>query len=194
MNLTNITNITNMPKIIGICGKKYHGKDTVANHLVEKYGYTRIAFADPIKDICKIVFGLTHEQLNSNLKEEVDDYWKISPRQLMQFIGTDLFRNNTATIMPHIGDNIWIHVLLKHISDNPSTKFVITDIRFENEFEYISKLNGTIIKVIRNNIINNDNHVSESYIDKLNADYTINNDNTIEELNYNVDLIFKDNF
>ena len=32
----------NLPNIIGICGKKYHGKDTIANHLIEKYGYKRI--------------------------------------------------------------------------------------------------------------------------------------------------------
>jgi hypothetical protein len=177
----------NYPNIIGICGKKYHGKDTIANHLVDKYGYIRIAFADPIKDICKIVFGLSYEQLNGNIKEKNDEYWKVSPRQLMQFIGTDLFRNNMSSIMPEIGEDIWIHVLLKKISDellkNPHAKFVITDIRFENELYHITKLNGFIIKVQRNNIINNDNHVSESYIDKLNVDYIINNDDTIDDLN-----------
>jgi cytidylate kinase len=180
-----------LPNIIGICGKKYHGKDTVANHLVQKYGYKRIAFADPIKDICQIVFGLSIEQLNSYMKEEIDDYWKISPRNLMQFIGTDLFRNNMATIMPNIGDNIWIHVLIRKISNeiqkDPNIKFVITDVRFDNELEYIAKLNGLKIKVQRNNIINNDHHESESYTDKLNVDYILNNDDTIDDLYIKID-------
>ena len=35
--------------IIGLCGYAQSGKDTVANILVEKYGYQRIAFADPIR-------------------------------------------------------------------------------------------------------------------------------------------------
>ena len=183
-----------LPNIIGICGKKYHGKDTVANYLVEKYGYKRIAFADPIKEICKNIFGLSNEQLYGNKKEDIDDYWKISPRQLMQFIGTDLFRNNTEKVMPDIGENIWIHVLVKKISDeihkDPHARFVITDVRFENELEYIAKLNGLKIKVQRNNIINTDNHVSESYIDKLNVDYIINNDDTIENLNHEIDKLW----
>jgi hypothetical protein len=42
--------------IIGIGGEKQHGKDTVANYLVSKYGYTKKAFADRLKEICKISF------------------------------------------------------------------------------------------------------------------------------------------
>ena len=37
-----------LPKIIGISGRKYHGKDTIGDYLVNKYGYKKIAFADPI--------------------------------------------------------------------------------------------------------------------------------------------------
>ena len=184
-----------LPNIIGICGKKFHGKDTIANYLVDKHGYKRIAFADPIKDICKSVFGLNHEQLHGNLKEETDSYWKTTPRKLMQFIGTDLFRNNTANIMPHIGDSVWIHVLVKKISDeiskDPTSKFVITDVRFENELECINKLNGLKIKVVRNNINNIDTHDSESHIDKLIVDYIIHNDDTIDKLNYKIEKLLK---
>ena len=35
--------------IIGLTGYAQSGKDTVANILVEKYGYQRVAFADPIR-------------------------------------------------------------------------------------------------------------------------------------------------
>lgn len=185
----NYLNYMNYPRIIGICGKKYHGKDTIANHLVEKYGYTRIAFADPIKDICQNIFGLSYEQLYGNMKEENDEYWKVSPRILMQFIGTDLFRNNMSSIMPDIGEDIWIYILLKKIQSNPQLKFVITDVRFKNELDHITKLNGLKIKVQRNNILNNDNHISESYIDELNVDHIIINDDTIENLNDKIDKL-----
>lgn len=42
--------------IIGIGGEKQHGKDTVANYLVEKYGYQRKAFADKLKSICQELY------------------------------------------------------------------------------------------------------------------------------------------
>jgi dephospho-CoA kinase len=35
--------------IIGLTGYAQSGKDTVANILVENYGYQRVAFADPIR-------------------------------------------------------------------------------------------------------------------------------------------------
>lgn len=42
--------------IIGVGGEKQHGKDTVANYLVSKYGYSKKAFADRLKAICQLAF------------------------------------------------------------------------------------------------------------------------------------------
>ena len=38
--------------IIGLTGYARSGKDTVAQILVDKFGFTRVAFADPIRDFC----------------------------------------------------------------------------------------------------------------------------------------------
>ena len=41
-----------MPSVIvGLCGRKRSGKDTLAEELVERYGYTRVAFADPLREM-----------------------------------------------------------------------------------------------------------------------------------------------
>ena len=59
--------------LIGLSGKKGSGKDTVAEFLIKHHNFTRIAFADPIKDIGTAVFGWTHEQMNDReLKEKID--------------------------------------------------------------------------------------------------------------------------
>ena len=128
----------------------------------------------------------------------------------MQFIGTELFRNNTHKVMPKIGEDIWLKVLEKKILDNPNSKYVITDIRFENELEMIARLDGLKIKVERDNLTNLDTHISESLIDSLNTEFTIKNNGSREELIekiddllnnlqykkinnfYNVDVITKD--
>ena len=49
--------------IIGISGKAGSGKDTVAEYLVEKHGYMKISFADPLKRFAASVFGYNAQQL-----------------------------------------------------------------------------------------------------------------------------------
>ena len=43
--------------IIGICGLIGSGKGTVADILVDHFGYTKISFADKLKDGVATVFG-----------------------------------------------------------------------------------------------------------------------------------------
>ena len=84
-------------RIIGIIAKKYHGKDTIADFISSKYGYEKISFAGPLKQVCHHIFGLTYEQLYGDLKETNDNYWKCTPRYLLQTVGTNLFRNRFDT-------------------------------------------------------------------------------------------------
>ena len=50
-----------MVNIIGITGSAHHGKDTYGDYLVKYHGYTKIGFADALKDACKSIFGFTEE-------------------------------------------------------------------------------------------------------------------------------------
>lgn len=187
----------NSYKIIGICGKKLHGKDTIANYLVEHYGFTKVSFADALKNGVKEIFGFSDEQLNGNKKENNDDFWNISPREILQFVGTDCFRNLFGSKFQHIGDNIWVMSTQRKINNlikNGLTKIVIPDIRFPNEIEFIKKNNGTIFKVIRTfekiQYENKDTekHISENSIDHIQVDYTINNNN-LKQLYNDIDDI-----
>jgi hypothetical protein len=135
--------ISQMNNIIGITGKKFHGKDTIGDYYVKK-GYTRIAFADTLKEACKLIFGLTHEQLYGDKKEVIDEYWKKTPREIMQYVGTDLFRNQ-------FDENIWINSLRRKMISSDK-KYVITDVRFDNEATMIKDIGGIIIKVNRTNL------------------------------------------
>ena len=175
-----------LPRIIGICGKKYSGKDTIADILVTEYGYEKISFATPLKKACALIFGFTDNQLNGSEKEMIDPFWKITPREVLQFVGTELFRKQVGVIIPHVGEDIWVISLLKIINDNPNKKYVIADIRFPNEISCIkSNLNSVAIwRVTRPTENNNNfsNHASEIDIDKLPIDKIIINDKTINDL------------
>jgi hypothetical protein len=179
------------PKIIGIIGKKRHGKDTIADYLVSNYGYIKVSFADTLKDVCRIVFGFSDKQLYSDEKEIIDDIWKILPRELFNFIGTDLMRNEFSKKFPHIGQDIWILSLLNKIKQNPDKKYVIPDIRFPNEYDNIKKLGGMFIKIHRPDIDDNNNYESEKYTDILEANFTIINNSTIDNIHKEIDNILK---
>ena len=70
------------------------------------------------------------------------------------------------------------------VEDNPDKKYVISDVRFQNEVNFIKQYRGIIIKIIRKPLNNDNNeHISEYSIDKLyDIDYLIQNNSTIEIL------------
>lgn len=49
--------------LIGMTGLKGSGKDTAAAHLVAVHGFTRVAFADLLKESLAAFFGITMEEI-----------------------------------------------------------------------------------------------------------------------------------
>lgn len=180
------TTQTRKIQIIGITGRKFSGKDTTGNYFVDKYGFERIAYADPLKNASREIFDFNDEQLYGNEKETEDEYWGITPRKALQFIGTDLFRNHICELLPGVGKDIWVSVLKRKIMNrlkkNPNAKFVVTDVRFPNELQAIKDLDGITIKIERESVNNKDTHESETLIDELETDFVFSNNGTKEEL------------
>lgn len=181
-------------RIIGIIGRKRHGKDTVGNFLVKYLNFIRLGYADNLKECCRAVFGFNDEQLYGNLKETIDKYWNITPRKAFEYVGTDLFRNQIHNILPDIGSDIWIKSLERKIlnlsENNDNLNIVFTDVRFQNEIDFIKKHNGIIIKVERPDIISDSTHESETNCDNFQFDHKIINDSTLDELNNKINNIF----
>ena len=178
--------------LIGIVGKKGSGKDTSADHLINKYNFIKKSFADPLKKACKELFLLSDEQLYGTEKEMPDNRWyNCSPRTMLQYVGTDLLRNQLNVIMPGLDNNIFInHFKLWYDKEkNSKTYIVIPDVRFLNEVNIIKELNGIIIKIERNNN-NDDMHISEKEMEQITSfDFIINNNGTKNDLYKKIDLL-----
>jgi hypothetical protein len=169
--------------LVGLLGQKRSGKDTSADYIVEKYNFTKLAYADPLKEISKILFFFDDEQLHGNDKEVVDKFWKTKPRDLYQYMGTDIMRRDINKIMPHIGEDFWVIHMEKRLDESETGNKIISDLRYQNEIDQIHKLGGIVIKIIRPNIQSNDTHESEKNIDNLTGfDYVIINDGSKEDL------------
>lgn len=173
-----------MKKLIGIAAKARSGKDTVATYLWEKYGVTRIAFADPIKVAAQSMFGLTHDQAwNDSLKETVIPYWGLSPRQMLQQLGTDASK-------PVFGPDIWIKRWAMSYSTLMETDdIVVPDVRCDLEASYLRMLGGVIIHLERPDAQAVSSHISEAGVTVHPEDRYIINNGTLEDLYAKVEIV-----
>lgn len=184
-----------IPRVIFMSGKKGSGKDTFGRILIEEMCLSKavevgkqIAFADPLKDSAREIFLLTDEQMYGSLKEVVDDRWQMTPREIMQRIGTEVGRN--------IHKDVWVINAIERIKDFFNSMkitrqrgvVVLTDCRFKNEVEMPKELWQNQFKVIRIErpglpTTDFDNHPSECDLDDYQEfDEIIINDKGIEEL------------
>lgn len=179
--------------IIGLLSKKRHGKDTFADHIVKNYNFQKYSLADPLKQACKSLFDFNDEQLFGDLKEEKDDFWKVSPRVIMQYLGTDIFRKDLRKILPDIGDNFWINKFKQKSLKNRNISYVVADVRFQNEVDIIHELDGIVIKIERPSLeADTDLHSSEKNIDSIkNYDFLVENNSTKEEYYQKIDKFMK---
>lgn len=166
--------------IIGLIGHARSGKDTVADYMVRWYGFRKIAVADPLKRGCQEMFGWTDAQVYGSEKDLVDPAWNVTPREMLQFVGTELFRQALAYRFPSIGPELWIHRMQSRIRATPGCDWVVTDVRFENEARALREMNGVIVRVVRQPTISASAHVSEQEHQRIPADYTIYNDRDLE--------------
>ena len=178
--------------IIGLVGNKNVGKDTLADYLVENKKFIKYAFADPLKKGLKELFGLSDEQLNGNLKEVIDPEWNITPRELMQFFGTEVMQFKLQELIPTLKRTFFLKRFEQFVLDNPDKNIVVSDVRFQHELDKILQHQGIIIKISRKNASKTFlNHVSESEIDNFkNITYSFDNDSSKEDLFRLVDQIF----
>jgi hypothetical protein len=170
--------------IIGLSGYAQSGKDTVANILVEKHGYTRVAFADPIRKLLYemdplIPKGYGEGVINYRLQDLVDSYgWDKAKvefpevRRLLQELGVGARKL--------FGDTFWINEALYHVA--PDDKVVVSDVRFENEAQWIQEFKGQIWRVKRMGTSAVNDHVSESDLDGYPVDQIFLNNGSVEDL------------
>jgi len=181
--------------IIGVLGRKGSGKDTVSDYVITKFNFEKMIIAEPLKNACRELFNFSDEQLYGDLKETNDPQWEVSPRKVLQWLGTDVFRNRIGELNPNIGNNFWVNLLkvryLQKLKKNKDSKIIVSDVRFQNEIDVIHQLGGKVIKLTRPSINNVDAHESEKNIDNLKGDYDIMNDGSLDELYKKVEEIFK---
>ena len=136
-------------KIIGICGLAGSGKDTIGDIIVGNISnWEKMSFASHLKDVTSLLFGFDRKMLAGEtpedrlIREQPDKFWSnkmskdFTPRYALQFLGTNLLRNQ-------LHQNIWVDCLERKIMETDKN-VVITDVRFPNEIDMIRNIGGEI--------------------------------------------------
>jgi len=198
--------------IIGFAGRCRSGK-TVLSEVCEKYGYQRLSFALPLKQLCADILDISIDELNRAKNENIpieitigkdiceilseetnipiettteicDGKYLHTVRDMLQFIGTDYIRKYNSD---------WHVNKIKEMIKN-DVNYVIDDVRFPNEKRMIEELGGDCWFVTRTTLDNVSNHESETSItwkDCMNK--VIVNNSTLNELLFKWE-IFMDNY
>jgi len=195
--------------MIGFLGNMNSGKDTCADYLVKEYHYEKKAFASPLKKVCQTLFLLSDSQITDKVqKETIDERWGKSPRQIFQYIGTEILRDQLGNFIPGLGRDIFTKHLKLSIEGNHSGKRIaISDVRFQNEVDLIHEMGGYVIKIIRHDKnhgegkhaswinsgqIDSKIHSSETELEEItDYDACLINNGTIEDLYLSLEKILK---
>lgn len=105
--------------------------------------------------------------------------WTI--RRLMQVFGTD--------IVCKVDSSIWTSIVLQKMLKSYADHFIITDVRQQHEYKYLSKFGTRFVFLERETGIE-DNHSTEQGLTPGLNDYTILNNGTVDDLKRNVLNVF----
>ena len=139
--------------IVGLLGFIGSGKGT-AGDILRQMGFTPLSFAKGVKDVAAEMFGWPRHllegdtQASRDWREQTDEFWTkefgytFTPRLALQLMGTEVGRDV-------FHKNFWVIKLKQYILANPNQNYVITDVRFQNEIQFLHDMNGVLIEIQR---------------------------------------------
>lgn len=141
--------------LIGIVGFAGSGKGSMSDILRDRWGFSKIAFADSVKDAVSTIFQWPRELLEGDteesreFRETLDPWWSqklgynVTPRSMLQRMGTEAGRKI-------FHEDIWLLNVSRKINLlTKDARVVIPDARFPNEIDFIRKSGGKIVRIIR---------------------------------------------
>ncbi|MDR6794347.1 hypothetical protein J2X12_002916 [Pseudarthrobacter oxydans] len=195
-------------QVILICltGAARAGKDSVADRLVERHGFTKISFAAPLKQALRAtdpILGFHPYKpgelvrLSEALANETEDAIKqLFPeyRRLLEKLGTEGIRA--------IDDEFWVREAFNRAGQSGNNRIVFPDARFSNEVDAVRYGTDGISwagtteawHVVRPSLVGpvGEQHASAVLHGNLGEDREVLNDSTLDDLHSIVDAIIED--
>ena len=127
-------------RIIAFAGPPGSGKTAFCRELAFIHGYRHLNFADALKKAAGVLWDLSDAQLYGNQKTAVDPRWGVSPRTILQHMGTEHAR--------HLCPDVHVRRLMSALSEpleDHEPGYCIGDVRFENEFTALKEAGALMV-------------------------------------------------
>lgn len=184
-----------MPPLIGLIGHKRVGKDTFAQRLIDTHGYTKIAFADPLRDLVARIDGILAFERDTPADHTSVDYtddrgWTRVSDALNEWsyeVVKDsydeyrrLLQETGVGVRDILGEDTWVKAGMSRIAAARASgsPIVVTDVRFPNEAAAIKNAGGILVRITRDTGLT-DTHISETALDDHASDYSFANDGSL---------------
>lgn len=125
------------PPLVGLCGFKRAGKDTLAEALVSGHGYTRFAFADVLRREVNAIYHLTPPP--DGLKDAPGKDG-VSYRDLLLRHGA-----HQRAADP----DYFVTALAAAVRASAAERVVLSDCRFAHELDWVRRHDGVLVWVAR---------------------------------------------
>lgn len=157
------------------------GKTKAARFLIDKLGYAKVSFADPLRFMIERLLhsaGYSYNEIRWFLNEGKEQNIEVigaSYRHIARTLGTEWGRNL-------IHPEIWLKIAEQKFI-HTEVPVCVDDLRFQNELELLRRHGFTLVKIVRDVIRTDaDNHTSDTMLRSFdNWDYVIENKSTLEE-------------
>ena len=187
-----MSRLPNVNMLVGFCGPAGSGKDTAATYFCAYHKFKRYAFADRLRRIASLAFDLPTIAFEPEYKDSrIEPITGRSPRELLQLLGTEAFRNV-------FGDSIWIKLLESQIFRETQERICITDVRFQNELNWLIDRGGYVIRVTREGKLRDPGiaaHISAQALELSDIPstriYEVNNSTTLDDLHKVLHEVFQ---
>lgn len=193
-----MTHIDDRRMLLGLAGRAGAGKDTAADILSQAHQFYRFAFADPVRAEIVAAFGVDISIFDVDSKERKSEALAIercsdpdfrrvtaklglsdkdprTPREIMRWWGTEYRRaQNPRYWTQRAGDTL--HDAMRR----GFRRIVITDVRFQNEVDFLRYHGGKIWEIRRataDNVLAT--HQSEREVTAICPDLSIDNNKSM---------------
>ncbi|MGW3932844.1 hypothetical protein ACWECC_32835 [Streptomyces microflavus] len=181
---------------IALIGRARSGKDTIAARLISRYAYTRIAFADPLKELALSVNPIVayepsgYGPLPTRLSAIVRRYGWETAKDRFPEVRRTLQRTGQGIRDQEAGH--WLSLALDKatVADAWNLPVVVTDCRYPNEAEALRTRGFRLVRVLRPDAAGAaPPHESETALDGYPADVTVANVGTLAQLDALADAL-----
>lgn len=187
-----------MAFVLGVSGPSQSGKDTLADYLIQAKGWKgKVSFAGNLKEMCKAIFSLTEEDVNTQegkrrvLPDPVEItkgnlgsifFWmsqthahtpisEEAKRKVTGLVGTKL--ETPRRILQFVGTEICrelipsYHVDVVRKACSGEGNWIITDVRYHNEADFVVDSLGGAVVRINRPSVEKDDSLDRSHISEV---------------------------